>query len=605
MNQTWKKGLVTGALTTALLLGGAVPTLAADGDIAVLYTNDVHCGIEDHIGYSGLALYQQQMESQYDYVTLVDAGDAIQGAPIGMLSDGGYLVDIMNYAGYDMAVPGNHEFDYGMERLLELSKQLDGGYYSCNLMDLRTGKTVFEPYKMMTYGDVQVAYIGVTTPESLTKSTPAYFQDEKGNYIYGFCEDESGKALYQAVQSAVDQARAEGADYVIGLFHLGANDVTERWSSAAVIGATTGIDAVIDGHSHEEIDSKMINNLAGESVLLTQTGTKLANIGKLVIEEDGDITAELIAAVDEETSVDAAAVYQVQKGDSLSKIAKQQLGAADLWDELYESNRDKIKNPNLIYPGMMLTMPTETNTGSQGTAMTAFIDEIQAQYEESLKDVLGHSDYELTTLDVQTGERAIRNAETNLGDLCADAYRLVLGTDIGVMNGGGIRADLASGNITYNDTLNVFPYGNMICAVAATGQQIMDALEMGAMYYPEESGGFLQVSGLTYSIDSSVPSSVVTDEKGNFVKVEGTYRVQDIMVGDQPLALDKIYTLASHNYMLKSGGDGMNMFADCDIVLDDVMTDVEVLSTYINETLGGSVGDAYADPTGQNRITIK
>ncbi len=604
MKQNWRRALCAGALSTALLFGGAVPALAADGDIAILYTNDVHCGIEDNLGYSGLAQYQQQLEAQYDYVTLVDAGDAIQGAPIGMLSDGGYLVDIMNYAGYDVAVPGNHEFDYGMEQLLKLADELDGGYYSCNLTDLRTGKTVFAPYKMITYGDVKVAYVGVTTPESLTKSTPAYFQDENGQYIYGFCEDESGKALYQAVQNAADAARADGADYVVGLFHLGETDVTERWSSAAVIGATNGIDAVIDGHSHEEMPSKTVTNLDGEPVLLTQTGTKLANIGKMVIEADGDITAELIAEVDADTEVDADVMYLVKSGDSLSKIAKQQLGDYSRWTEIYDNNRDTIKNPNLIYPGMQLSIPAENSNG-QAAAMTAFIDEIQAQYEESLNDVLGHSDYELTTLNTQTGERAVRNAETNLGDLSADAYRMVLGTDIAVMNGGGIRADLASGDITYNDTLHVFPYGNMICAVEATGQQIKDALEMGAMFYPEESGGFLQVSGLTYTIDSSVASSVQTDDKGNFVKVDGAYRVQDIMVGDEPLELDKTYTLASHNYMLKSGGDGMNMFTDCNVVLDDVMSDVEVLSTYINETLGGVVGDAYANPAGQGRITIK
>lgn len=238
-------------------------------------------------------------------------------------------------------------------------------------------------------------------------------------------------------------------------------------------------------------------------------------------------------------------------------------------------------------------------------ATDTFIKNIQAQYNESLKVVLGHTDVALTVNNPETGQRAVRNAETNLGDLCADAFRYQLGTDIGLMNGGGIRADIAPGDITYNDTLSVFPFGNMCCAVEATGQQIKDALEMGASSYPQESGGFLHVSGLTFTIDSSIPSSVQMDEKGNFLGVSGAYRVTDIMVNGEPLDLNKTYTVASHNYMLKSGGDGMSMFNGTNVIQDDVMVDVDALSSYIEEKLGGNVGAEYADPKGQGRITIK
>lgn len=219
--------------------------------------------------------------------------------------------------------------------------------------------------------------------------------------------------------------------------------------------------------------------------------------------------------------------------------------------------------------------------------------------------VLGYSDYNLTTLNPATGQRAIRNAETNLGDLTADAYRMVLGADIGLSNGGGIRADIKTGNVTYNDTLAVFPYGNMGCVVEATGRQIRDALEMASRNYPEESGGFLQVSGLTYRIDPSVPSGVKVDDKGNFIKVDGAYRVADLLVDGEPLDLDRIYTVASHNYMLKEGGDGMVMFGGCNVIQDDVMVDVDILSAYINNQLGGSVGADYAEPAGQGRIVIR
>ena len=251
------------SVTAGVTAATEITAQAAAQDIVVLYTNDVHCGVDDNIGYAGLALYKKEMQAQTPYVTLVDAGDAIQGAPIGTLSDGGYIVDIMNYVGYDFAIPGNHEFDYGMPRFLELAGKMKCGYYSCNFMNLATGTPVLAPYKMFTYGDTQVAFVGVSTPESFTKSMPTYFQDANGNYLFGFCEGENGQALYNQVQVTVDAAIAQGADYVIMVGHLGNVGVSGEWSSEAVIKNTTGIDAVIDGHSHETYD-KTYPNKNGE-----------------------------------------------------------------------------------------------------------------------------------------------------------------------------------------------------------------------------------------------------------------------------------------------------------------------------------------------------
>ena len=538
-------------------------------------------------------------------MALVDAGDAIQGAPIGTLSEGGDIVSIMNQVGYDFAIPGNHEFDYGMDRLLELSDQLNCGYYSCNFTDLRTGESVFEPYKIMDFGQVQVAFVGATTPESFTKSTPKYFQDDSGNYIYGFCEDETGQALYSRIQETVDEARTAGADYVILVGHLGNAGITPRWASQAVVANTDGIDAVIDGHSHETVASTTLKNKDGEDVLLTQTGTKLADIGKMTIGTDGTITAEL---VDQVTGGEAGASYTVQRGDSLSRIAKRELGSYNLWNVIYEANRDQLSNPNVIRPGQVLTIPG-SQTAEDGKAedpQTAqFIADIEAQFQETLNTVLATTSVDLTVNDPATGERRVRSGETNLGDLTADAYRYVLGAEIGFSNGGGIRDSIAAGNITYNDTLRVFPFGNMGCVAEVTGQQIKDALEMGARNYPEENGALQQVSGLTYTIDSSIPSSVQLDDKRNFVAVTGPYRVTDIMVNGEPLDLNRTYTLASHNYLLKDGGDGMTMFAGCNIVKDEVMADVDLLSAYVRDNLGGVVGEEYANPAGQGRIVIK
>ena len=608
MRDVWKKRILSLALTAAMVLGAGAPALAAetpDQEIIILYTNDVHCGVTDNIGYAGLALYEKQMKEETPYVALVDAGDAIQGAPIGTLSEGGDIVSIMNQVGYDFAIPGNHEFDYGMDRLLELSDQLNCGYYSCNFTDLRTGESVFEPYKIMDFGQVQVAFVGATTPESFTKSTPKYFQDDSGNYIYGFCEDETGQALYSRIQETVDETRTAGADYVILVGHLGNAGITPRWASQAVVANTDGIDAVIDGHSHETVASTTLKNKDGEDVLLTQTGTKLADIGKMTIGTDGTITAEL---VDQVTGGEAGASYTVQRGDSLSRIAKRELGSYNLWNVIYEANRDQLSNPNVIRPGQVLTIPG-SQTAEDGKAedpQTAqFIADIEAQFQETLNTVLATTSVDLTVNDPATGERRVRSGETNLGDLTADAYRYVLGAEIGFSNGGGIRDSIAAGNITYNDTLRVFPFGNMGCVAEVTGQQIKDALEMGARNYPEENGALQQVSGLTYTIDSSIPSSVQLDDKRNFVAVTGPYRVTDIMVNGEPLDLNRTYTLASHNYLLKDGGDGMTMFAGCNIVKDEVMADVDLLSAYVRDNLGGVVGEEYANPAGQGRIVIK
>ena len=547
---------MTFAVTLGIAAGSfSIEAMAQDNDIVILFTNDVHCAVDDNIGYAGLALYEQEMQRQTPYVTLVDAGDAVQGAPIGTLSEGGYIIDIMNKLGYDIAIPGNHEFDYKVPRLLELNDRLACKYISSNFINLKTGEPQFAPYKILDYGGTKVAYVGITTPESFTKSTPAYFQDENGNYIYSFCEDSTGQRLYAQVQSAVDAARAEGAQYVIAVSHLGLEGTTPIWTADAVIRNTNGINALIDGHSHENYKTTFPNK-DGVQIIAAQTGTKLKSIGKMVIKPDGTITAEMV-----------------------DNVVSSKLGPA----AFVEGN----------------TVKAVDNTTD------AFIKNIQSQYSETLKQVIGSTKVELTVLDPETGKRAIRSAETNLGDLTADGYRAITGADIAFSNGGGIRASIKAGDITYNDALTVFPFGNSACMIEAKGQQIKDALEMGARNLPQENGGFLQVSGLTYAVNISVPSSVVTDDKGNFVRVNGAYRVSDIMVGGQPLDPNRTYKLASHNYMLLSGGDGMTMFSGCNVLLQDVAVDVDVLYNYINKNLGGVVGEDYANPRGQGRIVIR
>ncbi len=528
-----------------------VQETAAEGDIVVLYTNDAHnayeqaldeAGVVKCLGYAAVAQYKKDMAAAGNYVELVDAGDAIQGGVIGTLSKGSYIAEIMEQTGYSLAVPGNHEYDYGMDNFLSLADTVSYHYISCNFMDLRTGKPVFEGYEIKSYGDTDVAYIGITTPETFTKSTPTYFQDENGNYIYGFCEGNNGRDLYDRVQETIDAAEAAGADYIIAVGHVGTDPASTPWTSKEIIANTAGIDAFLDGHSHSTISSEECTDKNGNKVVLSSTGTKLSSLGKLTIKTDGRITSELV-----------------------------------------------------------------TDFKTQDAQTLAFVNQITEQFDALQNRVVAKSEIDLVVNDPATGERMVRSRETNLGDLCADAYRTELGADIAFVNGGGIRAEIKAGDITYGDIINVHPFGNMACVIEATGQQILDALELGSSAVGEgESGGFLQTSGLTYVIDTTIPSSVKLDDKNMFVEVDGAYRVKNVKVDGKPLDLAKTYTLASHNYMLKSGGDGYTMFLGDKVLQDEVLIDNQVLINYIVDTLGGEIraDSIYADPYGNGRIEI-
>ena len=473
----------------------------------------------------------------------------------------------MNAAGYDYATFGNHEFDYGMDQLLDtIVPAAKYQYLTCNFARLDgTAIAGVKPYAIETFGSKKVAVIGISTPESFVKSTPTYFQDKDGNYIYTFAEGNNGQDLYDSVQKTIDAAKKDGADYVVAVAHLGIDESSEPWRSTDVIANTTGLDAVLDGHSHSTIPQEIVKSKDGKDVILSSTGTKLNNLGKLTISADGKLHSELISDL------------EIEKDAKTKEV----------------------------------------------------VDKIVAEFQTLLNKVVAHTDVDLTTQNPEGTARAIRNRETNLGDLCADAYRVTLGADIAIVNGGGIRADIPAGDITYNQIIKVHPYGNMACVVEATGQEILDALEMAsrntmAEYVSEsvdengnkvynavgEMGGFLQVSGMKYTINTAVESTVKTDDKGSFVSVEGARRVQDVQVLNQttntyePIDPAKTYTLASHNYMLKSGGDGINMFQDNKLLQDEVKIDNQVLIDYIVDSLGGNVGEQYKNLAGEGRITV-
>ena len=543
-------------LCLALLLGCAAAEEPAAATLSkplvVLFTSDVHCGIDSNWGYASLYAVKQYYAAD-NYVLLVDDGDAIQGEPVGTMTRGDAIIDIMNALEYDIAIPGNHEFDYGMDTFLELTKKANFPYLSCNFN--KEGELVFQPSIIKEFDGVKIGFVGVTTPETLRSSTPTYFQNEQGKFIYGFMQDDTGEKLYDAVQKAVDDVRAEGAQYVILIAHLGNEAEVAPWMYSDVISHTSGINVMLDGHSHD-YDKVIMKNKDGEDVLRQAVGTKLDNIGVLTINPDGSMDTILLG-----------------------------------WD----------KNLPAAAPKLL---------GLQNAASEA-VAAATAELNENLQKVVAKSSVDLVINDPEqvTDEgkpvRIVRRTETNLGDLCADAYRSQAGNvDIAWINGGGIRTSLPAGDLTLNDILKVHPFGNSLTVIEVTGQQVLDALEWSVHSMPGEFGGFDQVSGITFEVDATIESPVLSDDNGMFTGVDETKerRVRNVLVGGEPLDPAKTYSLASIDYQLLSHGDGYTMFDGCKVLQESVKLDNQVLIDYIQGTLGGVVGEGYDNPYGQGRI---
>ncbi|MBQ6383130.1 MAG: bifunctional metallophosphatase/5'-nucleotidase [Clostridia bacterium] len=537
-------------LSCAATAENAAPAL--EKDVIVLYTSDVHCGVDQGWGYAGLYTIKESLSAS-NHVFLVDDGDAIQGEPIGTMTRGEAIINIMNTVGYDIAIPGNHEFDYGMERFLELTEKANYPYISCNFN--KEGEFVFDPYIIKEADGVKIAFVGVTTPMAPRSSTPRYFMNDEGKFIYGFLQDETGELLYSAVQKAVDDARAEGAQYVIVIGHLGDEAEVSPWMYSEVIANTTGIDAWLDGHSHDT-EQVVMKNKNGEDVVRSACGTKLANIGALTIKTDGTISSELFG-----------------------------------WNS-------RIPAPKL------LNLDNEA-----ARAVAAATDELN----EALSEVVAKTSADLLINDpkARTDDgrpvRIIRRTETNLGDLCADAYLDQSGgADIAFVNGGGIRITISKGDITRNDILKVHPFGNSLTVIEVTGQQVLDALEWSVHSLPGEFGGFNQVAGITFEVDPTIESPCVMDENTMFSHVDETRerRIRNVLVKGEPLDPEKLYKLVSVDYQLLNNGDGYTMYAGANVLQESVKLDNQVLLDYITGTLGGVIGEEYAAPYGQGRIVF-
>ena len=503
-------------------------------DVTILYTNDVHTYIDNKSPkptYAAIAALKKSIEDTGRDVLLVDAGDHIQGTAYGSMDDGATIIELMNEAGYDLATPGNHEFDYGMARAKAVLQEADFPYVSCNWVDLRTGFNVLPSVKFFFVGGRKIAFVGVTTPETFTKSTPAYFMnDAQTKYIYDILGGEDGQKLYDAVQEAIDKAEFWGADTIIGLGHLGVDPSSSPWTSEEVIAHTHGFTAFIDGHSHTVMANKQVTDASGKAVTLTQTGSYFKNIGKMTVGADGTITTELI---DTYEGLDAA----------VAATASNWISAVD----------------------------------------------------DMLGEEIAVGDTKFYINDPATGKRRIRSGETNLGDFVADGIYTYfneieeLHCDVAIMNGGGIRTDVEAGPWSFKTCKTVSPFGNVACLMSVTGQQIQDALEFGARFAGaegKENGGFLQVAGARYTIHTATPNTVQTNDKNVWTGSAATPRVSNVEIYDkttgtyQPLDPNATYALAGMNYTLRNLGDGFAMFDGATLIKDYVSEDYLVMSSY-------------------------
>ena len=534
-----------GVTTAAAAMAVGAPAASAcwtgeKSEVTILYTNDVHTYIDKQapeLTYAAIAALKQSYQDAGKKVLLVDAGDHVQGTAYGSMDQGASIIELMNAAGYDAATPGNHEFDYGMDRAKELMRDADFPYLSCNWVDLRTNLRVLPEIKVFVRGGVRIAFVGITTPETFTKSTPAYFMNKaQTKYIYDILGGEDGQKLYSSVQKAVDKAKCL-ADVVIGLGHLGVDPSSSPWTSEEVIAHTTGFDAFIDGHSHTVMENKQVADASGRLVTLTQTGSYFANVGEMTIAPDGTISTRLVSTYDQEDP--AVAAEQAAWVSSVDEMLGEKIAVADT--KFYIT--DPATGKRRIRSG-------ETNLGDfVADGIYTYFNEVEQ-----------------------------------------------LHCDIAIMNGGGIRSDEDAGYWTFKTCKQVSPFGNVACLMSVTGKQIQDALEFAARFAGaegKENGGFLQVAGATYEIHTDIPNTVQTDDKNVWIgSATGTPRVQNVKIYDRangtyaPLDENKTYALAGMNYTLRNLGDGFAMFDGAELIKDYVSEDYLVMSTYAM-TFGG------------------
>jgi len=486
-----------------------IPTADTDlsGNIVIIHTNDSHGHVDDNMGFSPVGALIKQYEEAGADVMVLDAGDTFHGMPIATLNEGEDIVPIVNEIGYLAMAAGNHDFDYGYERFIELADELDFPILAANIVN-EDGDLLFLDNIIVDTGGKSFGIFGLSTPETSYETDP---------------KNVEGLTFTDPVEAAEQQVaflRSKGVDYIIGLMHMGV-DRSSEITSDKIAAAVEGIDIIIDGHSHtqmadgEPLDTSIELEPHGDT-LIASTGSYLEAIGVITITPEGEITAGLVTADD------------------------------------YEG-----KDPDI----------------------DSIIDGIKEEQAPELEEVVGNTPYDLN------GEREdVRTSETNLGDLVCDAFLYETGADLALINSGSIRASIAAGDITREDMITVFPFGNYILTKEISGDAVIAALEHGVSGYPGETGAFPQVAGVEFTFDPSKP------EGSRVIKAE---------INGEEISPSQNYIIAINDF-LKDGGDDYSMFVDFPTVntynaLDQVLTEYIASDPDIPEEAEGRINVANED----------
>ena len=528
-----------------------VKKAALTKNLTLLVTSDIHSGVEDNWTLAGVYEKRKEYEAKGDYTLLIDDGDLLQGNLLSSTTKGVALMEIANEAGFDIMTFGNHEFDYGMEQFMANAKLLKNPYISCNFN--KNGELIFKPYVIKEFDGVKFAFIGINTPETLSTSKPKYFQDENGNFIYSFFQGNNGETLYTKIQETINSAKSEGADYIIAVAHIGQKETSGPYKYSDIISHTSGFDVFLDGHGHDT-DQVNMKDKDGNTVFRMGVGTKLSCIGVVTFTPAGTIEHELLT---------------------------------------YEKPADG-------------TEPIKYNN-----SVSLLVNQKSSDINDAISKVIGTTDFPLYIYDPEAKDsagkpiRIVRRMGTNLGDLIADAFKNKTGAECSFINGGGIRVNIEKGDITLSEVIDVLPFGNILCLIEVTGQQILDAMEWGCHVTPKESGGFPHVSGITFDLDTSIKDPCKVDNNGMCTGIEGERRVKNLKINGEPVNPTKKYKLSTLSYTALNNGDGYTAFDGCTILEEGAAEDYTLVVDYIKNNLGGKIPDTYKDPYGEGRINIQ
>ena len=505
------------------------------GKTVILHTNDVHGDIAK---YAKVAALKSELKARGADVILADAGDYSQGTIYVSVNKGADAVTMMNAAGYDVATIGNHEFDYGYEQLMQNMAKANFQVLCANVS--KDGAPIFAENTIIEKGGMKIGFFGLETPEAQTKANPALIQG-----LTFLAREE----MYAAAQAQVDALKAQGADVVICLSHLGVDSSSEPNTSYDLLSKVPDIDFVIDGHSHSVM-------LAGYEKL--QTG----------VDEEG-----------KPTYIDNP-YYQLPIQSTGTKLAY--VGVL-----LIDNKTKQALDTEMLDLGQY-----EYEDTAVAAAAKAIMDPIDEEYSA----VFAKSEVELNG-DKEPGNRT---QETNLGDLITDAMMWAIETKapavnmenaVAITNGGGIRAWIHAGDISKADVTTVLPFGNTLTVVNVTGAELLEALEASTFCTPISLGGFPQTAGMELTLDATkdYDQADATYPGSTYYGPKSINRVTIESVNGQPFDENATYSVITNNFCA-AGGDTYFAFAAASSQFDTGLTLDEVVMDYITTVLGGVVG---------------